>query len=57
MKRIMFGDKGFRRYFDEKFGIDLLGRQGTQKSVDSALDPYYFYDKSKPYISQIKVVE
>ena len=26
IKRIIFGDKGFIRYYDEKFGIDLLGR-------------------------------
>ena len=25
IRRIIFGDKGFRRYYDEKFGIDLLG--------------------------------
>ena len=26
LRRIMLGDKDYRRYFDEKFGIDLLGR-------------------------------
>ena len=25
MRRIMFADKGFRRYWDEKFGMDFLG--------------------------------
>ena len=25
MRRIMFADKGFRRYWDEKFGMDYLG--------------------------------
>ena len=29
IRRIMFADKGFRRYYDEQFGFDLLGRQGT----------------------------
>ena len=26
LRRIMLADKDYRRYFDEKFGIDILGR-------------------------------
>ena len=57
IRRIMFADKGFRRYYDEEYGMDLLGWQGTQKTVDVALDPYYFYDKAKPFETTLKVVK
>ena len=26
LRRIMLGDRDYRRYFDEKFGIDILGK-------------------------------
>ena len=58
IRRTIFGDKEFRHYYDEKFGIDLLGRQGTQRTVDVGLDPYYFFDKSNgEFKVTIKIVE
>ena len=30
----------------ERWGIDLLGRQGNLKAINSSLDPYYFWNKT-----------
>ena len=29
IRKIMYGDKAYRQYMDERWGIDLLGRQAT----------------------------
>ena len=29
MREIIFGDAEFRQYMDEKWGVDLLGREGS----------------------------
>ena len=42
IRRIMFADKEFRRYYDEHFGFDWIGCQGTKKTDYNNLDPYYF---------------
>ena len=34
---------------DVKWGVDLLGRQGSQKATEGGLDPYYFW---APYIKK-----
>ena len=57
IRNTIFKDKEYRDFLDEKWGIDLLGRQGTQKIKDAGLDPYYFYSKENIFISQLKVVE
>ena len=41
----MFGDKEFRRYFDQRWGIDLLGNQVREKAFFASLDDYYFFDE------------
>ena len=56
----MYGDKAYRQYMDERWGIDLLGQQATQKIVDAGLDSYYFweFDKHKSHPGHmLKVVD
>ena len=43
MRDLLFGDDEFRRYMDVKWGVDLLGRKGSQRATDAGLDPYYFW--------------
>ena len=60
LRRIMLGDKDYRRYFDEKFGIDILGRLRTHvKGTFSGakLDPDYFLDKPINKETEFKVIE
>ena len=40
---MIFGDEGFRHYMDERWGVDLLGRQGSKRATDGGLDSYYFW--------------
>ena len=42
----MFADKEYRKYLDEKWGLDLLGGQGTKK-VYEPIDPFIFFDSDK----------
>ena len=56
----MFGDKDYRRYFDEKFGIDVLGRLRTHVKgtfAGAKLDPDYFLDKPINKETEFKVIE
>ena len=55
---MIFGDKEYRRYFDEKWGLDLLGGRGTKKVFD-VFDPFIFFDKATAFNihSDIKIVE
>ena len=57
MRRIMLADKGFRRYWDEKFGMDFLGWSGTMRTYNSGLDPYYFYDPTDLERGPLKLVK
>ena len=40
----MFGDKEFRRYFYQKWGVDLLSNLAREKAIFGGLDDYYFWD-------------
>ena len=45
LRRIMYADKEYRREQHEKFGIDLLGRQGIQvpgTHYGASIDPDFF---------------
>ena len=59
IRRIMYGDKEFRRYMDEVWGLDLLGHQGRDMAHNSSLDPYYFWEKESIDKNRtfIKIVE
>ena len=35
------------RYLDEEWGIDILGKAGTQKALNGGIDPWFFYDKNE----------
>ena len=39
----MFGDKEFRRYFNQKWGVDLLSNTAREKAYFAGLDDYYFW--------------
>ena len=41
----MFGDKEFRRYYYQKWGVDLLGSQVREKAFFAGLDDYYFFEE------------
>ena len=49
MRDLILGDEEFRRYMDVKWGVDLLGREGSERATDGGLDPYYFW---APYIKK-----
>ena len=59
IRRIIYGDKEYRHYLDENFGIDLLGRQGTSKCAHVGLDPYYYFHKDLNWFKspKMKIVE
>ena len=57
IRNTILRDKEYRHYLDEKWGIDLLGKQGTKKIVNSGLDPYYFMDKEMVFDQKLKIVE
>ena len=44
MRGLIMGDEKFRRYMDVKWGVDLLGRRGSQRATDGGLDSFYFFD-------------
>ena len=44
IRKIMYADKEYRNHMDQKWGIDLLGRQANQKIVDAGIDSYYFWE-------------
>ena len=44
----MFGDKEYRKYLDEKWGLDLLGGKGTKK-IYEPIDPFYFFNKETAF--------
>ena len=48
IRRMMFADKEYRKYLDEKWGLDLLGGQGTQKIMDT-VDPFCFFAKETAF--------
>ena len=52
MREKVIGDAEFRHYMNVRWGVDLLGRTGSQKSTDGGLDPYYFWNPAKPYQQQ-----
>ena len=52
----MFADREFMRYYDEKFGFDWIGCQGTKKTDYNGLDPYYFILPGR-HVSIFKIVE
>ena len=43
MRELIIGDADFRHYMNVKWGIDLLGRKGSRKARNAAMDPYYFW--------------
>ena len=43
MRDLIFADEEYRRYMDEKWGVDLLGRKGSERAANGGLDPYYFW--------------
>ena len=45
---MILGDAEFRHYMYRRWGIDYLGREGSQKATDGGLDPYYFWDVADP---------
>ena len=47
MRRIIFGDKEYRHYLYETFGLDLLGRCGTDLTKSIGLDTHYFFEDLK----------
>ena len=49
MREMIFGDEEYRRYMDERWGIDLLGGKGNKKAIDAGLDPYYFWDSDSGF--------
>ena len=55
---MIFADKEYRRYFDEKWGLDLLGGCGTKKVYD-VVDPFLFFNKESAFNvnHMIKIVE
>ena len=53
MREMIIGDAEFRRYMDVRWGVDILGRQGSQKATDGGLDPYYFLD---PAIKEVQTL-
>ena len=45
MRRILYGDKEFVRYLNQKFGIDYLGWNVNKKTLYGLpLDLHYFFD-------------
>ena len=40
----MLGDKEFRRYFYQKWGVDLLSDRAREKAQFGGLDDYYFWN-------------
>ena len=55
---MIFADKEYRRYFDAKWGLDLLGGCGTKKVYD-VVDPFLFFNKESAFNvnHMIKIVE
>ena len=46
----MLGDKEFRRYFYQKWGVDLLSDRAREKAQFGGLDDYYFWNsRIDPY--------
>ena len=43
VRSLIMGDEKFRRYMDVKWGVDLFGRQGSQRATDGGLDSFYFF--------------
>lgn len=49
MRELIIGDADFRQYMDLRWGIDLLGRKGSRKATDAAMDSYYFFNPATPH--------
>ena len=61
LRRTVLTDKEYRRWLDEQFGIDLLGRSWKKipgTAFGAKLDPDYFLENfKKNFDSYIKIVE
>ena len=53
LREMIIGDPEFRRYMDKRWGVDILGREGSQKATDGGLDPYYFWDPANPEVQKM----
>ena len=53
MRELIIGDPEFRRYMDKRWGVDLIGREGSQKATDGGLDAYYFWDPANPEVQKM----
>ena len=53
MREMIIGDAEYRRYLDKRWGVDILGRDKSQKAIDGGLDTYYFWDPANPEVQKM----
>ena len=51
----MYGDKEFRRYYIQTWGVDLLGEQTREKALFAGLDDFYYLPSNPPYNANNRV--
>ena len=60
IRRTILGDKEFRNQYDQKYGIDLLGRRATVlpgSIFGTNLDPFYFFTENQLINNGLKRVD